>query len=177
MKIVLVSGYRHTDLGIFSDKDQWLPIIKKAIREDLIRLLEDGAEWFIFTGNLGFEYWTLEVLKELKSEGYECQLATIFCFENHGENWNEANQLKLSSFKAVDFTKFAFPHYQNPGQFRDYNRFLLENTEGAYLFYDNENETNLKYLVHDMVKKDGYTRKTLTFDRLNEVAENFEENE
>ncbi|MBY5035401.1 DUF1273 domain-containing protein [Streptococcus gallolyticus] len=177
MKTVLVSGYRHTDLGIFSDKDKRLPVIKKAIREDLIRLMEDGAEWFIFTGNLGFESWTLEVLKDLRQEGYTCQLATIFCFENHGENWNEGNQIKLAAFKSVDFTKSAFPSYQNPGQFRDYNRFLLDNTDGAYLFYDNENETNLKYLVHEMVKKEGYTRKTLTFDRLNEVAEKIEENE
>ena len=175
MTSVLVAGYKHTDLGIFSEKDPRIAVIKKAIRRDLIRLIEDGATWFIFMGNLGFEYWVLEEAKALRQEGYDCQLATIFPFENHGENWNEANQIKLANFKAVDFVKYAYPHYENPSQFRDYNRFLLENTDGAYLFYDNENETNLKYLVHLMLMKEEYTRKTLTFEDLNEVAENFRE--
>ena len=30
------------------------------------------------------------------------------------------------------------------GQLRDYQRFLLENTDLAYFFYDSENETKLK---------------------------------
>lgn len=173
---VLVTGYRHTDLGIFSEKDPKLVIIKKAIKRDCIHLLEDGAEWFIFTGNLGFESWVLEVLLELKKEGYTFQMATIFTFANHGENWNEANQAKLAAFKQVDFVKSAYPRYENPKQFREYNQFLLENTDGAYIFYDPENETNLKYLYNLIVKKDGYTSKTLTFEDLNEIAENFREN-
>lgn len=176
MRSVLISGYRHTDLGIFSDKDPRLPVIKEAIRQDLISLLEEGAEWFVFTGNLGFEYWCLEVLKELQSQGYDCQLSCIFPFANHGENWNEANQVKLAAYKGLDFVKAAYTRYENPGQFRDYNQFILDNTDGVYLFYDNENETNLKYLYHLILKKENYTRKELTFDRLNEVAENFREN-
>lgn len=177
MKSVLVAGYRHTDIGIFSEKDPRLPIIKEAIRRDLISLLEEGTEWFIFTGNLGFEYWTLEVLKDLQEAGYDCQVATIFCFENHGENWNEANQAKLALFKQVDFVKYAYPAYQNPSQFRSYNQFLLENTDGCYLFYDSENETNLKYLFQMMQEAELYAKKTLTFDRLNEISEQFEESE
>ncbi|HEL1584723.1 TPA: DUF1273 domain-containing protein [Streptococcus suis] len=176
MASILVTGYRHTDLGIFSNKDPRLVVIKKAIRNDLEKLIEEGADWFIFTGNLGFEYWCLEILKELQGEGYHCKLATIFPFENHGENWNEDNQIKLSHFKSVDFVKYAYPRYEAPNQFREYNQFLLDNTDGTYIFYDNENETNLKYLYHLILKKDNYTRKELTFDYLNEVAENFEEN-
>ena len=69
------------------------------------------------------------------------QLATIFDFETHGENWNEGNRVKLSGFKQVDFVKYAYPNYEHKGQLRDYQLFLLENTDGAYLFYDQENET------------------------------------
>ncbi len=173
MQSILIIGYRHTDLGIFSEKDPRIPIIKAAIRRGLIRFIEEGAKWFIFTGNLGFEFWALEVAKELKNEGFEFQLATIFSFENHGENWNEENQAKLAQFKAVDFVKFAYPRYENPSQFREYNQFLLNNTDRAYLFYDTENETNLKYLVNQMLKLEDYTVKQLTFDDLNDVAENF----
>lgn len=175
-KSLLVTGYKHTDLGIFGDKDVRIPIIKAAIRKDLIRFLEDGVEWFIFTGNLGFEYWSLEVLRDLQADGYACQIASIFLFEDHGAQWNEVNQLKLALFKQVDFVKYTYPHYQSPSQFRTYNQFLLDNTDGIYLFYDEENETNLKYLYHQVLKQEDYTVKKLTFDDLNEVAENLAEN-
>ncbi|MEG3310630.1 DUF1273 domain-containing protein [Streptococcus sp. SS-4456] len=176
-KSLLITGYKHTDVGIFTEKDPRLAIIKLAIKKDLVRFLEDGVTWFVLTGQLGFEYWTLEVLEELRSEGYEFQIASIFMFENHGEHWNEGNQLKLQRFKQVDFIKYAYPRYENPGQFKDYNKFLVDNTDGIYLFYDSENETNLKYLYHQVLKKEEYDRKKLTFEQLNEVAENFSNSE
>ncbi|MCB6406969.1 MULTISPECIES: DUF1273 domain-containing protein [Streptococcus] len=174
MVSVLVVGYKAFDLGIFGDKDQRLKIIKAAIRRDLIYLLENGMKWLVFTGNLGFEVWVLEVAKELQEE-YNFQLATIFIFENQGENWNEANQEKLANFKNVDFIKYAYPSYENPSQFRTYNQFLLESTDGAYLFYDEENETKLKYLYRMMKENKQYHIKKLTFDDLNEMAANFSE--
>ena len=140
----------------------------------MIYLLENGLKWLIFTGNLGFEIWVLEVARELQEE-YDFQLATIFTFENQGENWNEANQEKLTQFKNLDFVKYAYPSYESPRQFREYNHFLVENTDGAYLFYDEENETNLKYLYQIMKEKIQYSIKKLTFDDLNEIAENFSE--
>ena len=174
MVSVLVVGYKAFDLGIFGDKDQRLKIIKAAIRRDLIYLLENGMKWLVFTGNLGFEAWVLEVAKELQKE-YNFQLATIFIFENQGKNWNEVNQEKLANFKNVDFIKYAYPSYENPSQFRTYNQFLLESTDGAYLFYDEENETKLKYLYRMMKENEQYHIKNLTFDDLNEMAENFSE--
>jgi UPF0398 protein SGO_0588 len=174
MVSVLVVGYKAFDLGIFGDKDQRLKIIKAAIRRDLIYLLENGMKWLVFTGNLGFEVWVLEVAKELQEE-YNFQLATIFIFENQGKNWNEVNQEKLANFKNVDFIKYAYPSYENPSQFRTYNQFLLESTDGAYLFYDEENETKLKYLYRMMKENEQYHIKKLTFDDLNEMAENFSE--
>ena len=174
MVSVLVVGYKAFDLGIFGDKDQRLKIIKAAIRRDLIYLLENGMKWLVFTGNLGFEVWVLEVAKELQEE-YNFQLATIFIFEKQGENWNEVNQEKLANFKNVDFIKYAYPSYENPSQFRTYNQFLLESTDGAYLFYDEENETKLKYLYRMMKENEQYHIKKLTFDDLNELAENFSE--
>ena len=157
MVSVLVVGYKAFDLGIFGDKDQRLKIIKAAIRRDLIYLLENGMKWLVFTGTLGFEVWVLEVA------------------ENKCENWNEVNQEKLANFKNVDFIKYAYPSYENPSQFRTYNQFLLESTDGAYLFYDEENETKLKYLYRMMKENEQYHIKKLTFDDLNELAENFSE--
>ena len=136
-------GYSSFDLGVFNEKDIRLKIIKKAIRRDLENLAEEGLKWLVFTGSLGFESWVLDVANEMKMSMISAQ-RLFFDFETHGENWNEANQLKLSQFKQVDFVKYAYPKYENKGQLRDYQRFLLENTDLAYFFYDPENETKLK---------------------------------
>lgn len=170
MTAILISGYRSSDLGIFQDKDMRISYIKIAIKKDIIAYIEEGIEWFIFTGNLGFEYWALEVCQELKND-YPINLATIFIFENHGENWNESNQNKLRVFRQVDFVKYCFPSYENPGQFKQYNQFLADNTDKAYIFYDEENVTNLKYLVKFLKAQPGYLVDSLTFERLNEIVE------
>ena len=44
------------------------------------------------------------------------------------------------------------------------------------MFYDEEQETKLKYLYQEMKKQEQYFIKKLTFDDLNEVAENFSGN-
>lgn len=119
---------------------------------------------------MGFEYWALEVAKELQTD-YEFQIGTIFPFETHGQNWNENNQIKLASFKQVDFVKYAFEAYENPGQFRQYNEFLLENTEGSFVFYDEENETKLKNMVEKMKQSSNYEVYLLNFEDLQETFE------
>lgn len=168
MTTLLVSGYRSFDLGIFKENDERILIIKKAIRRDLERFCSEGLEWIVFTGNLGFEFWVLEVANEMKDD-YNLKLATIFCFANQGEDWNEANQTKLATFKQVDFVKYSFEAYENPGQLKQYHQFLIANTDQAYLFYDADNETNLKYL-YNMILESDYKVTQLRFDDLNDIA-------
>ena len=134
MHTALVLGYSAFDLGVFNEKDIRLKIIKKAIRRDLERLAEEGLQWLVFTGSLGFEHWVLEVAKEMKDD-YGLQLATIFDFETHGSNWNEANQIKLSDFKQVDFIKYAYPAYEHKSQLRDYQIFLRTDEKERQLYY------------------------------------------
>lgn len=170
MNRILVTGYRSFELGIFQDKDEKIGIIRKAIERELVSYFEEGAEWLIFMGNLGFEYWVLEVANKLKKD-YEFQTATIFPFANHGQNWNEANQRKLELFKQADVVQSAYQHYENATQFAHYHQFLLEHSDQAYVFYDSENETKLKYLLQKMKENPSYFLNFLTFDRLNEIAQ------
>lgn len=167
---MLVMGYSNFDLGIFDDKDIKVTIIKKAIRERLISYIEQGLKWLIFTGNMGFEYWVLQESKSLQEE-YKFQLAVIFDFETHGQNWNESNQMKLSEFKNLDYVKYAFESYENANQFRTYNDFLLDNSDGAFVFYDEENETKLKYMTTRMKNQDVYILDFLTFEDLQDIYE------
>ncbi len=175
MNTLLIMGYSSFDLGIFDEKNPKISVIKMAVKRDLTRFLENGLKWLIFTGTLGFEYWALQVAKELQGD-YDFQISTLFDFETHGQNWNETNQLKLSEFKTVDFVKFAYESYENPSQFRQYNDFLLENSDGSLVFYDEENETKLKYMVERMKNTEDYELNLLTFSDLQELFEEMTEN-
>lgn len=174
MNSLLIMGYTSFDLGIFDEKDLKVSVIKKAVKNRLIAFLEEGVEWLIFTGNLGFEYWALEVAKTLQKD-YEFKIGTIFAFETQGQNWNEANQLKLAAFKEVDFVKYAYETYENASQFRQYNDFLLENTAGAFIFYDEENVTKLKYMVEKMRNTATYELFFLDFEDLQDTFEEMNE--
>ncbi|MFV0556839.1 MAG: DUF1273 domain-containing protein [Lactovum sp.] len=175
MKSLLVMGYSSFELGIFSEKDPKLEIIKKAIHQRLQTYLDDGLEWLIFTGNLGFEYWVLQEAKKYKEE-YPLNLGTIFSFETQGQNWNESNQIKLSAFKHVDFVKYCFPSYESSAQFRAHQQFLIENTDAALLLYDEENETKLSFFIEKMRQWTDYPLDFIGFEELQEIAENnFEE--
>ncbi|EHJ57005.1 hypothetical protein HMPREF9318_01322 [Streptococcus urinalis FB127-CNA-2] len=170
MSTILVTGYRSFELSIFSDKDPKIEVIKKAIKKELLRYLDEGAEWFILTGNLGFEYWFLQVAKDLQ-KSYQFQIATIFLTKNVGENWNEANQLKLTEFKTTDFVKYSFDHYESINQIKQYQTFLINNTDQSFVFYDEDAETNLKYFVAEMKHNKGYYVNQLTFEKLNDIMD------
>ena len=159
MKTLLIAGYTAFDISLFDEKDIKLTVIKLAIRKKLESLASEGLEWLIFGGNLGFEY------------DYDFKLATIFPFKTHGQNWNESNQTKLALFKQVDFIQYAYDAYENPGQFREYNTFLIQNADGAFVFYDEENETKLKYLVTKFNETAGFAVHYLRFDALQDIAD------
>ena len=61
MKTLLIAGYTAFDISLFDEKDIKLTVIKLAIRKKLESLASEGLEWLIFGGNLGFEYWVLQV--------------------------------------------------------------------------------------------------------------------
>ena len=65
MTSLLITGYKAFEIGISTEKDMRINIIKEAAKRDLIRFLEDGVDWLVFLGNLGFESWVLDLANEL----------------------------------------------------------------------------------------------------------------
>jgi uncharacterized phage-like protein YoqJ len=173
-KAVLVLGYKAHELGVFKDDDPKIPVIKKAITQKVLSYLDEGYDWFVLGGNLGFEFWSYEVLQELKATDYpQINTAVIMPFRTHGQQWNENNQAKLQKLLAADYVEFAYDKYENPIQFRTYNDFLLQNTSACIMFYDEEHETNLKYLYKQIKDRDNYELSQIRFDDLQSLLEDW----
>jgi uncharacterized phage-like protein YoqJ len=148
LKRILVTGYRATELGIFSQKHPGIAIIKKAITKQLIALLEEGLEWVIVSGQWGVEIWAAEAALELKQSYPELQLAVITPFLKQDEKWSEEKRgIYNHVIEQADFvSSVTKTGYDGPWQFVEKDKFLLRNSDGLLLVYDEENEGSPKYI-------------------------------
>lgn len=145
---LVITGYKAHELGIFDDHHPGIPIIKKALQDRIIPLLEDGLEWVILSGQLGVETWTAEVIMDLQMEYPELKYAIMTPFLDQEKNWNESKQEKYEMILSqADFvTSLTKRPYEAPWQFIEKNKFFLKNSDGILIVYDEEKEGSPKYV-------------------------------
>ncbi|MGG0665952.1 DUF1273 domain-containing protein [Viridibacillus arvi] len=148
LKRLVITGYKAHELGIFNDQHPGIPIIKKALHNQLISLINDGLEWVILSGQLGVETWAAEVVQELQIEYPELKYAIITPFLDQQKNWNEQKQEKydMIAAKANFVTSLTKRPYEAPWQFIEKNKFLIKNSDGILIIYDEENDGSPKYI-------------------------------
>ncbi|UQZ86564.1 hypothetical protein SK3146_05857 [Paenibacillus konkukensis] len=176
MKRVLITGYKASELGIFSLKHPGIAIIKKAIKKRLLSLVDEGLEWAIVSGQWGVELWAAEAALELREDYPQLQLAVITPFLQQEEKWSdEKKELYSGIMQRADYvnsvTKTA---YDGPWQFREKNKFLLRNSDGILLLYDEEKEGSPKFIKEQALKlaeRTDYRLLTITADDLQNIVE------
>ncbi|MFC5451858.1 DUF1273 domain-containing protein [Paenibacillus aestuarii] len=148
MKRLLVTGYKATELGIFSLKHPGIAIIKKALHKKLLALLDEGLEWVIVSGQWGVEIWAAETVIELKRDYPALKLAVITPFLQQEENWSDEKKAIYSSVigRADYVNSITKTKYEGPWQFKERDKFLLRNTDGILLVYDEETEGSPKFM-------------------------------
>ncbi|MET0959473.1 MAG: DUF1273 domain-containing protein [Psychrobacillus psychrotolerans] len=148
IKRLLVTGYKAHELGIFNDTHDGIPIIKKAIETQLRVLLEEGLEWVILGGQQGIETWTAELIKVLKDEYPQLKFAIITPFLEQEKNWNEQKKENYERLlRQADYqTSVTKKPYEAPWQFIERNKFVVRNTDGMLIIYDEENEGSPKFI-------------------------------
>ncbi|QIL50865.1 DUF1273 domain-containing protein [Weissella coleopterorum] len=176
-----VTGFRSFELGVFGNQDPKITVIKYALEKIIKRELDEELEWIITGGQLGIDQYALEVANALKAEYPALKTALMTPFKDFGGQWNENNQAQLQKLKAaVDFTQsVSQDEYKNPQQFKNYQNFMLEHTDGAILFYDAQaEESKVRYLYSAMQQYDRQRTYPITlvdFDRLQEYADEYVE--
>lgn len=177
IKRLLISGYKGHELGIFKTDHPGVDFIKLAIQKNLRRLLEEEElEWVIISGQLGVELWAAEVTFDLQLEFPNLKLACITPFLDQEKKWKDETkeyyEFILSQADFVDsITKKPF---EGAWQFRAKNKFLIENTDGVLLVYDEDKPSNAKYLKEACLKyseKKQYEVLLITLYDLQSIAE------
>ncbi|WP_083402042.1 DUF1273 domain-containing protein [Bacillus sp. MUM 116] len=147
-KVLTISGYKPYELGIFQNDHPSVFFIKAAIKKELLRMLDEGLEWVLISGQLGVELWAGEVLFELQEDFPNLKLAVITPFLEQEANWSEKNKEWYESvLMQADFVDSVTKKgYEKPWQFRLKNQFFLEKSDALLLLYDQEKEGSPKYL-------------------------------
>ncbi|MGE7093850.1 DUF1273 domain-containing protein [Lysinibacillus sp. NPDC048646] len=177
---ILITGYKPHELGIFNDKHPGIPIIKKALENRLRLLIDGGLEWIIISGQQGVETWSAEVVLTLKKEFPELKLAVITPFLEQEKNWQDIKKEKyLSIVSQADFvTSVTKKPYEAPWQFIEKDKFIIQNTDGLLLVYDEENEGSPKYmkrLAEKYMKTNEYTLLMINAYDLQVIAEEIQQ--
>ncbi|MGM9987474.1 MAG: DUF1273 domain-containing protein [Bacillaceae bacterium] len=178
MKIVTITGYKGTELGIFNNKNPAIPFIKKAISREIIAYIEEGAEWFIISGQLGVELWAAEEIFALKDTYPEIKLGVFAPFYNQEGNWNEENtQLYNRVLASADYVDtITKREYEGPWQFQLKNNFFISKCDALLVVYDENNPASPKFII-EVAKKAGKEITFITMDDLQNIVNEMEWNE
>ncbi|MGM0124223.1 hypothetical protein IGI37_001597 [Enterococcus sp. AZ194] len=176
LKTLYLTGYRSFEIGVFTEKDPKIQVIKKVLKAEIQQYAENGLEWVLTSGNLGIELWGAEVVSELKEDFPELNLGIIFPFEEFGSQWNETNQLKLQTAKQLADYVDATSHqpYKAPDQLRNHTQFLLEHSGGTLMVYDKEFPGKTEFFVkaaEQFSEKFPYVIHMITMDDLQNSIE------
>lgn len=179
IKKLLISGYKSSELGIFKNDHPGIHIIKVAIEQKIRELAEDGLEWIIVSGQLGVELYTCEVVFELKKEYPDLKLGILTPFLNQEEHWKqETKDYYNEILEQADFVKsITEKPYVGPWQFKAKTKFLLDNTDGLLLLYDDEKEGSPRFLKAAAERKiqSGYSLILINSYDLQSIAESIEQ--
>ena len=176
MKVLYITGYKASELGIFKQDHVAVTYIKKAIGNRLLPLVEEGLEWVIISGQLGTELWAAEVVFDLRKEYNQLKLGILLPFLKQEESWNEANREYYQSILArADFVDAIFKKpYEGPQQLRIKNQYMIQKSDAMLIVYDSEKVGSPKYPYIEAQKRNehsNYPIWTISFDDLQQVAE------
>ncbi|MCZ8535903.1 DUF1273 domain-containing protein [Paenisporosarcina quisquiliarum] len=182
IKRLVITGYKQHEIGVFDDKHPGVGFIKKALENRLLGLIDDGLEWVILSGQLGVETWAAQLVIELKQSFPDLKYAIITPFLEQEKNWNDTKKETYQMICAnADFqTSVTKKPYEGPWQFIEKNKFIIRNSDGLLIIYDEENEGSPKFMKELAMKyaeKNDYQIITISADDLQLVATEEQQNQ
>ncbi|QKS71305.1 DUF1273 family protein [Paenalkalicoccus suaedae] len=154
--VLAVSGYKPHEIGVFNEKHEQLPFLKKAIKRKLSDLISEfGVEWITISGQAGVELWAAEACLLLQEEGVDIKLAVLAPFMEQEEKFPEkVKELYEKVWLESDFQDYITKRpYDSPAQLKLKNEFIVNKTQAMMLLYDESTEGTPKFYLEAAKKK------------------------
>ncbi|WP_091271139.1 DUF1273 domain-containing protein [Alteribacillus persepolensis] len=176
MKVLAVTGYKPQEMGIFKPHADEIMYIKETLKKRLIAFLEEGLEWVVISGQPGVEQWAAETVLSLKESWDTLKLAVLPPFLEQDNIWPEHLQEAYQRIiNKADFTEaISKKPYDNPGQLRAKNDFIISKTDALLILYSEEQEGTPRYYLQAAERKAKYHHYPIyriTPDELQETVE------
>ncbi|MBM7617454.1 putative phage-like protein YoqJ [Weissella uvarum] len=184
MERVWITGFTQYDLGIFSQKDPKVRVIKYALNRQAKQLLSDIDDefWVLTGGQSGIEQWAIETTLTLQAEYPNLKVALMTPYAHFGSNWKQERQDELHQrMQQVDFAgSVSKADYQNPRQMMNYQQFMLNHTDQALIYFDSIAEQAKTHYAHQAIQHyqqqhPDYIERMIDFDRLQDYADEYAE--
>lgn len=102
------------------------PSLKKALKNELLRVYADGVRNFIAGGALGFDMICAETVLELKDSYEDITLTLAIPCHDHDAKWKEISKNELSRIiELADEVVYVSEHYAKGCMFRR-NRYMVD---------------------------------------------------
>lgn len=148
-KVMLVTGYKPNELGIFSADHPGIQVIRYCLKAQIKNLAGSGTKWIVISGQPGVELWAGETCLELKTDFPDLKLAVLVPFIGQEERFRDWVKMPYNHvLEAADFTgAISNRPYESPGQLRQKNEFLVSKTDGMVILYDEETPGSPQYYL------------------------------
>ncbi|TLS35209.1 DUF1273 domain-containing protein [Pseudalkalibacillus caeni] len=156
-KVLLVTGYKAHELGIFNDSHPGLPIIKWVLKNQMQQLIDEkDIEWILISGQTGVELWAGEIVGELRLDYPELKLAVLTPFLEQEENWKEETQEYYQMILGeADFVEsITNRKYENPGQLKAKNQFLVQKSDSMLVLFDEDTPGSPLFYINEAKKRE-----------------------
>ncbi|NVY95813.1 DUF1273 family protein [Lactobacillus sp. DCY120] len=175
LKNLWVTGYRAYELEIFQDNDPKQKIIMNYLSQTLFEYCDQGLEWVLTGGQSGVEQYSVSASQTAALADYQLQVAVMLPFTNFAQRWSENKQTQFQKIlQQADYHNYVSQQdYQNPSQFRLYQQFMLQHTQGALLIYDPEYPGKSQYdwqAIQNYQQKVDYQLQLVTMDDLQDFT-------
>lgn len=109
---VSFTGHRPEKMPFFGEDDPLCVGLKKRLRDQVARLVEDGAEEFCTGMARGVDIWAAEIVLELKSGHPDLRLIAVIPCPEQADRWGSNEKARYQSIlKQCDQTITTSPSY------------------------------------------------------------------
>lgn len=136
-----ITGHRPTRFKFkYNENDSRCKRLKKCLKEQFMKLYEQGVRRFLVGGALGVDMWSGEILLKLKLEPdyKDVELVVVLPYPGHDDRWDERSKKRLAfliehSAECITIGQKAWRE-----SFMQRNRYLVDHADCLLAVYDNE---------------------------------------
>lgn len=133
---VAFTGYRPEKLPFFGEDDPLLAELLNRIREQIVKLIKDGAENFISGMALGCDTYCAEIVLDLQKQYPNITLTAAVPCADQASRWSKAQQERYRELLEKCNDKVILAEHYYRGCMQKRNRYMVDNCDVLIAIYD-----------------------------------------